>query len=107
MRNNFKIRNKPETQVRIEFVWNIGSFCRLILFRAWDFEFRIYSFIPLHLWARYSNFGCGSAHAGLDVDEYLSQVVRYIHRDPGYSARARRAIPLPLSSGTYNSKHHA
>src|SRR6266545_8343548 len=37
---------ESKTQVRIEFVWNIGSFCHLILFRASDFVLRICLFIP-------------------------------------------------------------
>src|SRR6266536_2986486 len=32
---------KFKTQVRFEIVWNIGSFCHLILFRASDFVLRI------------------------------------------------------------------
>jgi hypothetical protein len=37
---------KSKTKVRVEFVWNIGSFCYSILFRASDFVLRICLFIP-------------------------------------------------------------
>src|SRR5882724_8929385 len=62
-----KFEIEPKTQVRIDVVWNIESFCHLILFRASDFVLRIYPFIPLRLCAFARDnptFGRGSAALG-------------------------------------------